>query len=93
MTFIATFPPEMKDLIQSIHLFEKLTRLRWLGLFVVGSGGNDARISELENLDMISGWLRIQNLKYIKDPADCKKASLKKKKNMTYQELNKTWMC
>ena len=83
----------MKDLIQSIHLFEKLTRLRWLGLFVVGSGGNDARISELENLDMISGWLRIQNLKYIKDPADCKKASLKKKKNMTYQELNKTWMC
>jgi len=73
--------------------FGQLTRLRWLGLFVVGSGGNDARISELENLDMISGWLRIQNLKYIKDPADCKKASLKKKKNMTYQELNKTWMC
>jgi len=73
--------------------FGQLTRLRWLGLFVVGSGGDDARISELENLDMISGWLRIQNLKYIKDPADCKKASLKKKKNMTYQELNKTWMC
>ena len=68
--------------------FGQLTRLRWLGLFVVGSGGDDARISELENLDMISGWLRIQNLKYIKDPADCKKACLKKKKNIRSLTLN-----
>jgi hypothetical protein len=33
----------------------QLTRLRKLGLFVVGCGEDDARISELENLDMIGG--------------------------------------
>jgi len=48
----------------------QLTRLRQLGLFVVGCGGDDARISELENLDMLSGKMVITNLKYVKDPCD-----------------------
>ncbi|KAJ1266975.1 hypothetical protein BS78_07G021200 [Paspalum vaginatum] len=67
--------------------FGRLTRLRWLGLFVVGCGGDDATILELENLDMISGWLRIHNLKYVKDQGDAKKACLKKK-NMHSLTLN-----
>ncbi|KAG2560876.1 hypothetical protein PVAP13_8KG095860 [Panicum virgatum] len=57
----------------------KLTRLTQLGLFVVGCGRDDARISELENLDRLSGKLEIRNLKYLKDPCDAKKACLKQK--------------
>jgi len=57
----------------------KLTRLTQLGLFVVGCGRDDARISELENLDRLSGELEIRNLKYLKDPCDAKKACLKQK--------------
>ncbi|KAG0529195.1 hypothetical protein BDA96_05G077300 [Sorghum bicolor] len=68
--------------------FGQLTRLRWLGLFVVGCDGDAARISELENLDMISGWLRICNLKYLKDLGDAKKACLKKKHNIHSLTLN-----
>jgi Leucine-rich repeat (LRR) protein len=68
--------------------FGHLTRLRWLGLFVVGCGGDDARLSELENLDMISGWLRICNLKYLKDSGEANKACLKKKNNIHSLTLN-----
>ena len=57
----------------------QLTRLTQLGLFVVGCGRDDARISELENLDMLSGELVIRNLKYLKDLCDAKKACLKQK--------------
>ncbi|XP_039822560.1 uncharacterized protein LOC120684742 [Panicum virgatum] len=57
----------------------QLTRLTQLGLFVVGCGRDDARISELENLDMLSGELEIRNLKYVKDPCDTEKACLKQK--------------
>jgi len=57
----------------------QLTRLTQLGLFVVGCDRDDARISELENLDMLSGELEIRNLKYVKDPCDTEKACLKQK--------------
>ena len=57
----------------------QLTRLRNLGSFAVGCGGDDARISELENLDMISGHMKITNLKYLKDPSEAEKAMLKRK--------------
>jgi len=57
----------------------QLTSLRQLGLFFVGCGRDDARISELENLDKLSGELEIRNLKYLKDPCDAKKACLKQK--------------
>ena len=57
----------------------QLTRLRNLGSFAVGCGGDDARISELENLDMISGHMEITNLKYLKDPSEAEKAMLKRK--------------
>ncbi|KAJ1274985.1 hypothetical protein BS78_05G101600 [Paspalum vaginatum] len=58
----------------------QLTRLRKLGLFVVGCGADDARVSELENLDMISGRLEIKNLKYVmRNPCDAEKACLKRK--------------
>ena len=60
-----------------------------MGLFVVGCGGDDARISELENLDMLSGEMVITNLKYVKDPCDAEKACLKRKKNM--QNLKLDW--
>ncbi|XP_039824847.1 disease resistance protein RGA2-like [Panicum virgatum] len=56
----------------------QLTRLTQLALFVVGCDRDDARISELENLD-ISGELEIRNLKYVKDPCDTEKACLKQK--------------
>ena len=66
----------------------QLTRLRQLGLFVVGCGGDDARISELENLDMLSGKMVITNLKYVKDPCDAEKACLKRKNRIQELELN-----
>nr|ACB72454.1 Pc protein A [Sorghum bicolor] len=65
----------------------QLTRLRKLGLFVVGCGADDARISELENLDMIGGHLEITNLKYLKDPSDAEKACLKRKSYIQRLEL------
>ena len=55
----------------------QLTCLRKLGLFVVGCGEDDASISELQNLDKLSGHLEIRNLKYLKDPADAGKPYLK----------------
>ena len=66
----------------------QLTRLRQLGLFVVGCGGDDARISELENLDMLSGEMVITNLKYVKDPCDAEKACLKRKNRIQLLELD-----
>jgi hypothetical protein len=66
----------------------QLTRLRKLGLFVVGCGADDARISELENLDMIGGDLEITNLKYLKNPSDAEKACLKRKSNIQSLVLN-----
>jgi len=66
----------------------QLTRLRKLGLFVVGCGADDVRISELENLDMIGGRLEITNLKYLKNPSDAEKACLKRKSNIQRLVLN-----
>ncbi|XP_066365816.1 disease resistance protein RGA2-like [Miscanthus floridulus] len=66
----------------------QLTRLRKLGLFVVGCGADDARISELENLDMIGGRLVITNLKYLKNPSDAEKACLKRKTSIQSLVLN-----
>jgi len=57
----------------------QLTRLTQLGLFVVGHGTDDARISELGNLNSLSGELEISNLKYLKDPCDAEKACLHQK--------------
>lgn len=65
----------------------QLTCLRKLGLFVVGCGADDARILELENLD-IGGHLKITNLKYLKNPSDAEKACLKRKSNIQHLELN-----
>jgi len=68
----------------------QLTRLRKLGLFVVGCGADDARISELENLDKISGTLEIKNLKYVMGNAcDAEKACLKRKDGI--RELVLDW--
>ncbi|TVU26298.1 hypothetical protein EJB05_28837, partial [Eragrostis curvula] len=71
----------------------QLTRLRRLDLFLVGcgQGQHDARISELKNLDMISGVngdMTIRNLQYVKDPGDAEKARLKQKKNIQSLELD-----
>lgn len=68
--------------------FGQLTRLRTLGLFVVGCGENDARISELRDLEKISGRLEITNLKYLRYPGDAEKSCLKKKKNVEVLMLN-----
>nr|ALO70030.1 NBS-LRR-like resistance protein [Oryza sativa] len=68
--------------------FRQLTRLTKMGLFVVGCDGDNARISELETLDMISGKMKIINLKYTLDPTDADKASLKRKNNIKYLELD-----
>jgi len=68
--------------------FGQLTLLRHLALFAVGCGGDDARISELENLDLVSGRMEITNLKYLKDPSEAEKAMLKRK-NIWSLEL--TW--
>jgi len=65
----------------------QLTSLRQLGLFVVGCG-RDARISELGNLDRLSGKLEIRNLKYLKDLCDAKKACLKQKNGIRNLVLN-----
>ncbi|KAL6658528.1 hypothetical protein ACP70R_004114 [Stipagrostis hirtigluma subsp. patula] len=67
----------------------QLTRLTSLGLFVVGCSGDDARISELEHLDMISGDMEIRNIKYLKDPTDAEKACLKGKNRI--QSLTLQW--
>ncbi|TVU26296.1 hypothetical protein EJB05_28835, partial [Eragrostis curvula] len=46
----------------------RLTRLRRLGLFVVGCGEDDARISDFGNLDMISGKIEFRDLQYVENP-------------------------
>ncbi|KAL6868258.1 hypothetical protein ACP4OV_015103 [Aristida adscensionis] len=68
---------------------QQLTRLSTLGLFVVGCSGYVARISELENLDIISGGMTIKNLKYVNDPSDAEKACLNRKSNI--QSLKLVW--
>ncbi|XP_062182305.1 putative disease resistance protein RGA4 [Phragmites australis] len=68
--------------------FGQLTCLKMLGSFVVGCGRDGARISELENLDMLSGDMKIKNLKYLTDPGDAEKACLKRKNNIQSLELN-----
>ncbi|WVZ91039.1 hypothetical protein U9M48_037266 [Paspalum notatum var. saurae] len=57
----------------------QLTRLQQLGLFIIGDSTKHARISELENLDKLNGELRIENIKYVKDPSDAEKACLMEK--------------
>lgn len=69
----------------------QLTRLTKLGMFVVGCGRDDARISELENLNSLSGKLEIWNLKYLKDPCDAEKACLKQKNGITNLVLDWFW--
>ncbi|TVU26297.1 hypothetical protein EJB05_28836, partial [Eragrostis curvula] len=69
--------------------FGQLIRLRRLGLFVVGFGGDYARIWELENLDMLSGQLEITNLRYLKDPREAARACLKQKEKL--ESLRLTW--
>ncbi|CAL4988201.1 unnamed protein product [Urochloa decumbens] len=66
----------------------QLTRLTQLGLFVVACGRDVVRISELENLDMLSGEMEIRNLKYLTDPYDAEKACLKRKNNIRNLELD-----
>uniref|UniRef100_A0A0E0L0S4 R13L1/DRL21-like LRR repeat region domain-containing protein n=1 Tax=Oryza punctata TaxID=4537 RepID=A0A0E0L0S4_ORYPU len=68
--------------------FRQLTRLTKLGLFVVGCRGDDTRISELETLDMLSGDMNITNLKYMQDPANADRASLKRKNNIKHLVLD-----
>jgi Leucine-rich repeat (LRR) protein len=48
-------------------------------LFVVGDKTEHARISELGNLDKLSGKLQIKNINYVKDPDDAEKVHLSKK--------------
>ncbi|CAL4891310.1 unnamed protein product [Urochloa decumbens] len=67
----------------------KLTRLQKLGLFVIGDSAKDARISELENLDKLSGELRIKNIKYVRDPGDAEKVRLKEKDGI--RKLSLDW--
>ena len=69
--------------------FGELTRLQKLGLFVVGDKTEHARISELGNLDKLSGKLRIKNINYVKDPDDAEKVHLKKKNGI--RKLSLDW--
>ncbi|CAL4898204.1 unnamed protein product [Urochloa decumbens] len=67
----------------------QLTRLQKLGLFVVGDKAEYARISELENLDKLSGKLRIKNISCVKDSDDAEKVHLKKKNGI--RKLSLDW--
>ncbi|KAL6875678.1 hypothetical protein ACP4OV_013191 [Aristida adscensionis] len=66
----------------------QLTHLTTLDLFVVGCGEDAARISELENLNMISGNMKISNLEYVKDPSDAEKARLNQQSNIHSLKLD-----
>ena len=68
--------------------FGHLRRTRSLGLFVIGGGREHARISELGNLDMISGTLEIIGITYVKGPIDAEKAYLKRKNNIKELKLD-----
>lgn len=71
--------------------FGQLTRLRkLLGLFVVGDSGEHARISELGDLDRLSGALQIEGIRCVKDPYDAEKACLKGKHSI--QKLKLNWL-
>jgi Leucine-rich repeat (LRR) protein len=67
----------------------QLSRLKRLGLYVVGHGEHDAKISDLENLDMLSGDMELKNLPHLMDSRDAEKACLKKKKNI--KKLRLSW--
>ncbi|TVU26303.1 hypothetical protein EJB05_28842, partial [Eragrostis curvula] len=69
--------------------FAQLTRLKRLDLFVVGCGEDDARISDIENLDIISGCMQIKKLENLMDSNDAEKACLKQKENI--RDLRMTW--
>lgn len=71
--------------------FGQLTRLRQLAFFAVGCDGDDAGISELKNLDMLSGEMEIRNLKYLKDPCDAEKACIKRNNNIKNLKLDWSW--
>lgn len=62
--------------------FEHLTRIITLGLFVIGDGRENAGISELRNLNIISGDLKIVGIRNLKNANDAHKAYLKKKWHM-----------
>jgi Leucine-rich repeat (LRR) protein len=70
--------------------FGHLRKIQRLGLFVIGGGREHARISELGNLDMISGLLEIAGIGYVNDAADVEKAYLKRKNNI--KELKLDWL-
>ncbi|WVZ91075.1 hypothetical protein U9M48_037294 [Paspalum notatum var. saurae] len=67
----------------------QLTLLQQLGLFVIEDSTKHARISELEKLGKLSGELRIENIKYVKDPSDAEKARLKEKDGI--RKLSLDW--
>uniref|UniRef100_A0A0D9XWE9 Uncharacterized protein n=1 Tax=Leersia perrieri TaxID=77586 RepID=A0A0D9XWE9_9ORYZ len=69
--------------------FGRLTRLKRLGLFVIGCGGDDARISELRNLGQISGDMVIMNIKHSKDADDAENTHLKQNSNI--ESLALSW--
>jgi len=60
----------------------QLTRLGKLGLFVVGKDENYAQISELENINKISGELTIRGIAHGMDPDVADKEWLKQKTNL-----------
>ncbi|CAD6254752.1 unnamed protein product [Miscanthus lutarioriparius] len=60
----------------------QLTRLGKLGLFVVGKDENYAQISELENVNKISGELTIRGIAHGMDPDVADKEWLKQKTNL-----------
>lgn len=58
----------------------QLTHLQRLHLFVIGGSSEHARISGLRNLILLTdNDLEIKNIKYVEDPDDAEKASLKEK--------------
>ncbi|CAI0419119.1 unnamed protein product [Linum tenue] len=62
----------------------KLSSLRELSIFIVGAATDyeAARISELKDLNNLSGKLRIKRLELVKDELEAVAASLKEKKHL-----------
>ncbi|XP_052139490.1 putative disease resistance protein RGA4 isoform X2 [Oryza glaberrima] len=58
----------------------QLTHLQRLHLFVIGGSCEHARITELRNLNLLTdNDLEIKNIKYVEDPDDAEKTSLKER--------------
>ncbi|GKV52797.1 hypothetical protein SLEP1_g59360 [Rubroshorea leprosula] len=70
---------------------EKLTCLRTLSEFVVGSGGKGAALSELGNLIHLRGELEIRGLGNVRDEREAEKAQLRNKKGLTSLVLIIGW--